>query len=349
MKIGIVGASGTLGRVTVASLLEQNPKALICALVRRPDAELSAMDRCHLLEGGIFDTSALDELARSSDVIVNLAARNPEGQERDLESLQEFLSANGLGAALVARAAAKYDTPLLHFSTVAVYETGAYRAGAYLEEHETLPAGDYAVVEYFKKAVKELTAKVPAEESDAGVMEAWLKFCSNESYPNQAPVYGLTKLIGEQSVLNLIDKVICVRMCDVFGPGHESRGVITDHLSALRLKNHVQVNFDFRKTVSYIYIQDVVDFIGMATSSLVGGVEIPKVLNLVGDAIDEDGFYVELVNLSAVVGAGFNVSAAAARADSRDRRYSRERFRQSYPLVSETTLAKGLELTWRAT
>ena len=84
----------------------------------------------------------------------------------------------------------------------------------------------------------------------------------------------------------------------------------------------------------------------MATRSLLVGAELPKVLNLVGDAIDESDLYTQLIELRAAAGANFEVLAADARADTYDRRYSRDLFKSSFPSAPYTKLVNGLQRTW---
>ena len=124
MRYGIVGASGTLGRVVVRHLLKCNAGNSVNALVRRPDERLGGLARCHLATGGIFDAGGIDELARNSDVVVNLAAKNPGSPGEDDANFRDFYAINALGAGVVAAASRRWHRPLIHFSSVAVYETG---------------------------------------------------------------------------------------------------------------------------------------------------------------------------------------------------------------------------------
>jgi len=342
MKIGIVGASGTLGRVAVAALLESGIAASVNALIRRPDNGLDELAGCTTILGGVFDALALERLARESDVVVNLAARNPEGQETDLESVCSFLEINGLGAALVAEAARREHKPLVHFSTVAVYESAAYDEARFLQEDEPLPAMGEPIGEYFSAAVSRCVKQ--AKETGEDVPEA--PALQAADFPHEAPVYGLTKLIGEFAVRNISNYVCCIRMCDVYGPGHESRGVVTDHLDALQRHGRVDVDFDFRSTVSFIYIKDVVAFIGLAATRMNERREIPEVVNLAGEPVTEAAFAELLDTVTANGEAGGQVLLSTPPEIRYNRRYSTGVLREMFPELELTPLLDGVRETW---
>ncbi len=344
--IGIIGASGTLGRVAVKSLLEANDDLEIRALVRRDDEDLAAVERCSLDTGGIFDFDALNALCERCDVVVNLAARNPKGQAKDLEDLDSFLLTNSLGAPAVARAAARFGTPLIHFSTVAVYETGKYKEAEFLTEGEPLPAGDELVGSYFRESVDFVDSLLRGDARD--VVGKWRVWCGSHPYPRQCSVYGLTKLIGEQAVLRLSDSVCCVRMSDAYGPGHESRGVITDHLAALKDDASINVNLDFRATASFICIDDIIRFISVLAAKMADGEPVPEVVNLVGPCLDENTLCDALKGLANEVALNRSFSTTGDRPGRFDRRYSTQVFSTSFPDCRVTPIDRGLMKTWTA-
>ncbi|MEO1246392.1 MAG: NAD(P)-dependent oxidoreductase [Pseudomonadota bacterium] len=343
MKIGIIGASGTLGRAAVASLLKSGAACSINALIRRPDRALDEIAGCSTIPGGIFDVPALERLVRDSDVVVNLAARNPEGQHKDLQSVADFLELNGLGAALVAEVTRREQKPLIHFSTVAVYESGAYEEARLLAEDEPLPAMSSAIDGYFTAAV---SAYVDRAKRLCGGVAAAAEKPMPARFPGAAPVYGLSKLIGECCVRAISTDACCIRMCDVYGPGHESRGVVTDHLGALREQGRIAVDFDFRSTVSFIYIEDVIAFIALLASAMTGKRVATTLVNLAGQAIDEAGF-AELLKTLVDPGEGDARIAVSAPVGTRyDRRYSTGVLQREFAEFSLTPLADGLRKTW---
>ena len=82
--LGIVGAGGTVGRVLTKQLLAADKSLHVVALLRRADPELAQLPRCDVVEGGLFDCSALELTLKNSDLVINLAARNPGGDEAGL-------------------------------------------------------------------------------------------------------------------------------------------------------------------------------------------------------------------------------------------------------------------------
>jgi len=342
MKIGIIGASGTLGRVAVAVLLESGVARSVSALIRRPDPELDELAGCSTVLGGIFDASALELFVRECDVVVNLAARNPEGQEKDLESVEDFFALNGLGAAMVASVVQRMGKPLVHFSTAAVYEAGEYEEARFLEENEPLPAMGAEIDGYFDSAVAHCVEQ--AKRADGG--DPLPPESTLTEFPQRAPVYGLTKLIGEAAVLRISDYVCCIRMCDVYGPGHESRGVVTDHLGALRQQGRVDVDFDFRSTVSFIYINDVVTFIGLLATRMNGRREVPEVVNLAGGPVTESEFAGLLETVLDSGEDGKQVAMSKPLDVRYDRRYSTAVLQEAFPDLALTPLLDGVRETW---
>ncbi len=172
--------------------------------------------------------------------------------------------------------------------------------------------------------------------------------CDTHPYPQQAPVYGLTKLIGEQAALRLSDNVSCIRMSDAYGPGHESRGVITDHLAALKDEASIIADLDFRATASFIFIDDIIRFISVLAARMMAGEVTPDIVNLVGPCLDEDQLCSELRGLADAVGLTRSVSAVDDRSGKLDRRYSTRLFGSEFPECATTSVAEGMRTTWAA-
>ena len=349
MKIGIMGASGTLGRVFVRKLAESDLRHDVCCLLRKSDPDLERLAECIVAPEGVLSQDAVRRLARGRDVVINLAARNPEGQSADLANLSDFLAANAVGPALAAAICAAENKPLLHFSSVAVYETAAYEAGLELDERRPLPTLDEASVAYFDRArasLMQLTediADMTASKTTAAV-EAMAA-----SYPEHASVYGLSKLLGERAVVNSPVKSLCIRLSDVFGPGHESRGVIVDHLRATADSPQVEVNLDFRKTAYFIVIDDALSAALTLAEKLAEGEPMPPVVNLVGHRLDEPALAEALRRLTAgstTVAPQYKVAAATQ--FKFDRRYDSATMQRILPDFELTALDDSLARTWSA-
>ena len=210
MKVGVIGASGTVGRMLVRYLAADPARHTVRSLIRRPDAEIARVSQLLVSPSGVLDNDSLRRFVDGLDAVVNLAARNPTGQTRDLQDVSGFMAANAVGPAFVAAACAERDVPLLHFSTVAVYETHAYEAAVELDEKRALPNLDESTVAYFDEVSALVRACVDSGSS--------AKAIDRVSYPTQASVYGLSKLIGERVVVDSGANAVCVRLSDGIRP-----------------------------------------------------------------------------------------------------------------------------------
>ncbi len=348
MRYGIVGASGTLGRVVVRHLLNCNAGNSVNALVRRPDEQLEGLARCHLATGGIFDAGGVDELARNSDVVVNLAARNPGSPDEDDANLRDFYAINALGAGVVAAASRRWRRPLIHFSSVAVYETGESGEGGLETESAVLPGDDTGARDFHDSMVGYLESRLASNPGGENVgPEVIRDFLEETESPVGAPLYALSKLVGETLVARLADLYCAIRMSDVYGPGHESRGVVTDHLNALRDDARVVVDFDFRSSACFVYIDDVCRFIADAAAKTARAERMPNVVNFCGPRLDEAGFRQSLADLAERHGVPKAVTLPDRDGPKADRRYATEVFGRCFPSFVMTAFADGLEATWR--
>ena len=161
--------------------------------------------------------------------------------------------------------------------------------------------------------------------------------------PPSLPVYGLSKLLGEAFALRTAQRVCAVRMSDVYGPGHESRGVVTDHLQALAAGRPFTVDFGFRSSIYFVYIDDVSELIAEIVNRCPNPGDLPGVVNFVGERIDEAKF------ADVLRGTGGDVGIAVRDPDERpagvDRRYARALFEHSFRDFDFTPFADGIRTT----
>ncbi|MEO0997159.1 MAG: NAD(P)-dependent oxidoreductase [Pseudomonadota bacterium] len=347
MRYGIAGASGTLGRVVVQRLLGADPDAEVVGLVRRPDAALAETDRCTLITGGVFDREAVREFVAGTDVVVNLAARNPVDPARDAAGAADFFAINALGAALLATACSTAARPLLHFSSVAVYEAGAAGGPEPAREDDPLPRLNAAADRFYADLI-ESTSEIAQHPRRASDLERFREAYDTAAFPDDAPFYALSKLMGESLTVALAPGASAIRMSDVYGPGHESRGVVTDHLAALAAQREVVVDFDFRATACFVYIDDVVRLTLNLAERLATGTALPQVVNFCGAPLDEAGFADELRQLALRLGLQREFRVAPAAGAKADRRYATALFEQLLPDFSATSFGDGLLATWQS-
>jgi len=344
---GFIGASGAVGRTVIKQLLATDDQIKVITLLRRSDTELEALERCQVLKGGIFSKSDLDMLASKSDVMINLAARNPEGDEKDWRNRDDFFLLNGLGAGLAAMVAQQHQVPLIHFSSVAVYETGDYQSGFEMTEQYDLPAGEEIQHFYHSELdyLAHLLTSIDANSND-DLQTQYLSYIKQRSVPEDASIYGLSKLVGERLVLKVNNNVCCIRMSDAYGPGHESRGVIVDHLLDLIKTKKVGVNFDFRKRVYYLYIDDITKLLLTLTQRANNGsYDAIRVINFCGENVHESQFKVLLEQLAEQQNLSCDIKVLAHHTKQYDRAYSDALFSEQFTGFDKTSLVVGLPNT----
>lgn len=346
MRYGIIGASGTLGQVVVRQLLKLPETSEVIALIRQPDEDLDALDRCRSLIGGIFDEAQLAYLAAESDLIINLAARNPVDDDQDRQNYRDFFNVNALGAATVAAAAARHDKPLLHFSSVSVYEANSVEPNQTFTEESPLPDGHQRIVDWYQYLVATLRPHFTSKTAPQTIGEISIvlnTFFDTNPLPETAPVYGLSKLAGEQIALEIAPAVLAVRMSDVYGPGHESRGVITEHLGALAARRSVTVDFGFRRGIYFLYIDDVGRLIATCAARRQEFGRLPNIVNFVGERVDETTFASVLRSThgDAFIALGKNHKDW----QKADRQYARSTFDHNFAHFGITSLTEGIRKT----
>lgn len=351
-RISVVGAAGAVGRTVVKQLLAADETIRVVALLRRYDAEFAGWDRCNVIEGGVFDSGALERTASTSDLMINLAARNPGGLASDWKARNEFFLVNGLGAGLVAAAAERHQMPLVHFSTVSVYETAAYVPGRLMAENEALPACGEKEEEFFERALAFLSGCVGSErESSPGnaLLNDFKKFLDTQVWPDSTPVYGLSKLLGETLTLNTCTRICCIRMSDVYGPGHESRGIVINHLTPLAERIPLFVDLGPRTSVYLLYIDDVTQLLRLLTERLQSTEhKLPRVMNFCGERIDSTAMCSHLIRLCSACRLQNAIGFLPRTGPHFDRRYSEDVFDQCFPDFDKTACPVGLRRTYDA-
>ena len=351
-RISVVGAAGAVGRTIVKQFLAADPSVQVVALLRQHDTELALWDRCNVIAGGLFDPFALEQAAKGSDLMINLAARNPGGDASDWKARVDFFRVNGLGAGLVAAAAERHKCPLVHFSTVSVYETAADAPARCLSEKETMPCRGEDEDGFFERALAYLSEHVPLGSSRSArdsVGTEFKSFLDAQKCPDSIPVYGLSKLLGEVLVLKTCKRVCCIRMSDVYGPGHESRGVVVDHLERLSEHGPLSVDLGPRSGVYFIYIDDVARLLRQLVARLRSEWHSPpRVTNFCGERIDNTTMREHLIRLCCERGLRPEIQIARRTVPAFDRRYSEDLFDRHFPAFDKTPFSTGLRRAFDA-
>ncbi len=274
LVIGVTGATGCIGRMLVRHLL-RIPSVEVRALVRRPGVR--RQPGLSIRAGDLYARGALESLVAESDVVLHLAAQNPISAEEDRRQLATFLATNSFGTGAVAHLAREHDTPLIYTSSVAVYELGEGTSGP-IEEDESLP-GRRDTTAWSERALESLEGIVGgwASGREKDPLRAVNRILRDHPPPPSESVYGLSKFLGEQWVTPMA-KGLVLRLSDVYGPGHEARGILQEYLRQVLQGKPVTVDFGPRARVSFIYLRDVL--LALLRSALLVKAPATPVINI---------------------------------------------------------------------
>lgn len=260
--------------------------------------------------------------------------------------MRSFFGTNSLGTANVARLAETYGTRVIYSSSVAVYELSARTRGLFTEDEE-LPGNGKTVT--WKRLAVEFYSQI-AEEWAKGkarnLANRTVDFLRRHPPPDNEGVYGLSKFIGEHWIAQLPQGVV-LRLSDVYGPGHGSRGILQNCLWNLVHSGDVNRSIDFgtRGLVSFVYMGDVLQAILRTANAQ--RLSDPGIINVANpDAVDEKTLTTLLLQLGIQPGLGTHISAKRDRHPLDARFFATDRMEQNLGILS-TTLREGIIETLR--
>lgn len=253
LTLGITGATGCIGRKLIRQLAHA-PGVTIRALVRRGPGPRAS--NVHLIQGDLFAMDPLRQLVQGSDAVIHLAARNPTSLADDARDAPSFFAVNALGTATVAHLATDSGIPLLYASSVAVYDLSARVAGDFgedepLPEREATKAWVASAQAFFSDQLEDW-----AEGTGGNLYDATAEFLADSPPPAGENAYALSKFLGERWAVRTPGSFI-LRLSDVYGPGHESRGLLHEYLAKFLNEEEIIVDFGPRNLVSFVYMRDV--------------------------------------------------------------------------------------------
>ncbi|MEO8247295.1 MAG: dTDP-glucose 4,6-dehydratase [Chloroflexota bacterium] len=184
VRLLVTGGAGFIGSNFVRHVLETRPHMTVTVLDKLTYAgnlasleDISANPRFRFVKGDICDASAVEELARASDTIVNFAAESHV--DRSIGSPGTFLDTDVLGVGVLLEAARRHDVRrFLQISTDEVY--GDLELGSATEADPLRPRSPYSAA---KAAADLLTlAYASTYALDVGITRS-----SNNYGPYQHP------------------------------------------------------------------------------------------------------------------------------------------------------------------
>ncbi len=253
LVIGVTGATGCIGGMLVRHLL-RIPSVEVRALVRRRGGRREP--GLSIRTGDLCTRGALESLVAESDVVLHLAAQNPISAAENGRQLATFLATNSFGTGAVAFLADAYGKPLVYTSSVSVYELSGGNSGP-LTEDESLP-GRPETNTWSQTILEGLNDLIEAwgDEEVEDVEGEVAGLLRKTPMPEKGSVYGLTKLLGEHWVMERANGLV-LRLSDVYGPGHERRGLLQECLGRILQRGRVSLDFGRRARVSFVFLGDV--------------------------------------------------------------------------------------------
>ncbi len=260
MRVVVTGGAGFIGSSVVAALRHAGADVAVVDSLR-PDVhrdggaaarERLAASGIPLLVSDVRDLAAMEDAVRGADAVVHLAAK--VGLGVDLDDIDDYVSSNDLGTAVVLRAAAHARVRrVVQASSMVVYGEGRYRC----PEHGDMPAP-------------------PREESRLahGRFEPACPTCGRDLLPmlvdEDAPMdprntYAATKVQQEHLASvwarETAGAAVSLRLHNVYGPGMPRStpyaGVAAIFRSALDQGDAPRVFEDGGQRRDFIHVDDV--------------------------------------------------------------------------------------------
>lgn len=261
MKILLTGGAGFIGRHVHGQLLADGHEVRVLDSLR-PDVHQSRPSIDGLIVGDVRDAAVVSEALRGVDAVVHLAAK--VGLGVDLNDMDDYVSTNSLGTAVLLRAMGQRQVRrLVYASSMVVYGEGHYEC----DRHGTVAPGPRRV-----------------EDLDSGQFEPPCPICSEPLRPGlvgeDAPTdprntYAATKLHGEHLAATWSRETgghaTALRFHNVYGPGMPRNtpyaGVAAIFRSMLERGEAPKVYEDGGQRRDFIHVADIASAVVAAVNS----------------------------------------------------------------------------------
>src|SRR5436190_19507744 len=163
-----------------------------------------------VVEADVRNSTALVPLLRNTSVVVHLAAK--VGLGVDIDDMEDYVSSNDLGTAVVLRASARQDVPrVVQASSMVVYGEGRYTCS----EHGVVPPGPRSI-EGLRRGVFEPPCPVCGRALEPGRV-------TEDSPLDPRNTYAATKVAQEYLASTWSrdsgGTAVSLRLHNVYGPG----------------------------------------------------------------------------------------------------------------------------------
>lgn len=269
----ITGGAGFIGDAVVRRLLADGRDVVVADSLRADvhrDGGAAARDRLSLLgvrlvELDVRDRAALNGVLHGADAVVHLAAK--VGLGVDLADMDDYVSSNDLGTAVVLRACADAGVGVVvQASSMVVYGEGRYECAS----HGVVPPGPRLVADL-----------------DAGRFEPPCPVCGAPLAPGlvdeDAPLdprntYAASKVAQEHLAAiwarETGGRAVSLRLHNVYGPGMPRdtpyAGVAAIFVSALERGEAPRVFEDGGQRRDFVHVTDIASAFGTALGAALG-------------------------------------------------------------------------------
>ncbi|MFI5706697.1 NAD-dependent epimerase/dehydratase family protein [Kribbella sp. NPDC051620] len=261
MRILLTGGAGFIGRHVHAQLLADGHSVRVLDSLR-PDVHASPPSVDGLIVGDIRDASVVSKALQGVDAVVHLAAK--VGLGVDLDDMDDYVSTNSLGTAVLLRALGQHHVQrLVYASSMVVYGEGHYDC----DRHGAVAPGPRRV-----------------EDLESGQFEPPCPICSEPLRPGlvseDAPAdprntYAATKLHGEHLAATWSretgGQATALRFHNVYGPGMPRNtpyaGVAAIFRSMLERGEAPRVFEDGGQRRDFIHVADIASAVVAAVNS----------------------------------------------------------------------------------
>jgi len=263
VKILLTGGAGFIGRHVHHELVAEGHDVVVLDSFR-PDVHAhKPASRPGLIVGDVRDAETVERALHGIDTVVHLAAK--VGLGVDLDDLDDYVSSNSLGTAVLLRGLAHAKIRrLVYASSMVVYGEGRYDC----DEHGQVAPGPRRT-----------------EDLDAGRFEPPCPRCGAQLRPglieedavlDPRNAYAASKLNGEHLAASWAreteSRVSALRFHNVYGPGMPRNtpyaGVAAIFRSALERGQAPAVFEDGRQRRDFTHVHDITTAVGAAAGAL---------------------------------------------------------------------------------
>jgi len=265
VKVLVTGGAGFIGQHVHRQLVAEGHEVRVFDSLRS-DVHQGPPEVDNLIVGDVRDGAAMDEALSGVEVVVHLAAK--VGLGVDLDDIDDYVSSNSLGTAVLLRAMGRRKVQnLVYASSMVIYGEGHYEC----DRHGVVAPGPRRV-EDLERGRFEPPCPHCGEQLRPGLVH-------ESAAPDPRNTYAASKLNGEHLAAGWAretgGRVAAMRFHNVYGPGMPRNtpyaGVAALFRSALDRGESPQVFEDGHQRRDFIHVHDIATAVTTATNAIKQG------------------------------------------------------------------------------